>query len=295
MVRTSPSSTDSTIPKSTEQKLNIQLLMKIQGDKAKTWSNASIAFQAGIIAVSAYSTLTENLVTESTSVIIPFVSILVPFIQWRADRLKSNYQSILQKFEFLDSLGWEITPREKSDWLVPLTKKQRKEVTALNRTPQHYFASKKKPSSRRLLENLEESSWWSKELAKFAASVIGIFTMFVILTSIGLLLISIFVAVNQATLVNIAKVITSVLAAVFSIGFVRLSCEYWEFAQFSAKTEKTTSEILDKSKEPKEAEASKLLHEYQIARSNAPMLPNWAWKLNQKKLNVIWNQYRCRD
>jgi hypothetical protein len=216
-------------------------------------------------------------------------------MRWRADYLKGEYQSLLRKFEFFDGLGWLITARERSEWLLSLSGKQRQEVTSSDRMPQHYFSSKKPASALRLLENLEESAWWSKHLGKFTSFVIGFFTIFVMFGSFAVLLIAIQSAVNQATLVNIVKVIVSVLAALFSIGFVRLAFDYWFFSQSSAKFEEASGKLLDNGTVIDQEEATKLLHEYQIARSGAPMIPNWAWKLNEKKLNAIWAQQRCRD
>lgn len=208
--------------------------------------------------------------------------------------LKGAYQSLLRKFEFSDGLGWVILPREKSEWLLVLSKKQHQQVTATDRMPEHYFASNKSPSPERLLENLEESSWWSKHIAKFTSIAFGIFTVAVLLGSFAILLLSIQSAVNQASLISIAKVIVSVIAALFSLGFIRLTIEYALFSQASAKFEEKSCQILDTGKTINREEATKLLHEYQITRAGAPMLPNWAWALNQKRLNPVWTEQRRR-
>ncbi|NJL54933.1 hypothetical protein HC928_06900 [bacterium] len=52
---------------STGQKLNVQLLMKIFGDKAKFWWNFAVALQISIIGLSAFTTLTNILTTEQHS------------------------------------------------------------------------------------------------------------------------------------------------------------------------------------------------------------------------------------
>ncbi len=276
-------------------KLNVQLLMKIQGDRAKFWWVASIWLQVGIIGLSAYTTLTNNFATEIALLIVPVVSIATTLVRWRADVLKGAYQSLLRKFEFYDGLGWAILPREKSEWLLTLSKKEKEQVTAADRMPIHYFASNKPQSAERLLENLEESSWWSKHIAKFSAIIYGTFTALVVVGSLAVLLFSVQAAVGQASLVNIAKVIVSVIAALFSIGFVRLTVEYVQYSQSSAKFEEKACQILDARSIPDQSEATKLLHEYQIVRAGAPMLPNWAWKINEKRLNPIWAEQRLRS
>lgn len=276
------------------QKLNVQLLMKIQGDRAKKWWSGSIALQVGIILLSGYLTMTQSQTTMIALLLVPILSVFAPMMRWRADYLKGGYQSLLRKFEFLDGLGWEITPRERSDWLLMLTEEQRQKVTVSDQMPQHYFASRKQPSVRRLLENLEESSWWSMHLGKSTSVVFATFTVLAVAVSLIILVFSILRAVDQTTLVNITKVIVSVLAGLFSIGFVRLSFEYWMFSQSSARFEETAYKLLDSSADISQEEATKLLHEYQIARSGAPMIPNWAWKWNEKKLNTVWAQQRFR-
>lgn len=276
-------------------KLNVQLLMKLQGDKAKSWWNASIFLQIGVILLSAYSTLTNQLTTETALILIPLLSICAPLMRWRADFLKGRYQSVLRKFEFYDGLGWAITPRERSEWLLTLSRKQEQQVTASDRMPQHYFSSKKPVSVVRLLENLEESSWWSKHLASFSAIIYGGFTALVLFGSFAVLYLSVQATLDQATLLNIAKVIASVIAAVFSLGFFRLTFEYAVFSQASGKFEEGVCKILDAGQTIGQEEATKLLHEYQITRSGAPMIPNWAWRVRQKRLNATWAEQRCRD
>ncbi|NTW01906.1 MAG: hypothetical protein HGA19_11555 [Oscillochloris sp.] len=44
-----------------------------------------------------------------------------------------------------------------------------------------------------------------------------------------------------------------------------------------------------------DVQAIKLLHEYQIARAGAPMLPDWLWSLMQRELNDLWIQHRKRS
>lgn len=294
MTTNSPPTTNTPV-NTTAQKLNVQLLMKLQGDKAKFWWNASVTLQIGIILLSAYTTLTSNFTTETALFVIPIMSICSPLMRWRADALKGAYQSLLRKFEFYDGLGWAILPREKSEWLLALSKKQQQQVTATDRMPVHYFASNKQPSPERLLENLEESSWWSKHIAKFTSIVFGVFTAAVLLGSFAVLLLSIQGAVGQASLISIAKVIVSVIAALFSIGFIRMTVEYALFSQASAKFEEKSCQILDMGKTIDQEEATKLLHEYQITRSGAPMLPSWSWRLNEKRLNPIWAEQRVRN
>lgn len=276
-------------------KLNLQLLMKIWGDEAKFWWNASIMVQVGVILLSAYSTLTQNFTTVTALFLIPIMSVLAPLMKWRADYKKGDYQALLRKFEFFDGLGWTITQLERSDWLASLRTKQRQKITASDRMPQHYFASNKPPSEVRLLENLEESSWWSKHLGKFTAFFIGGTTILTMSVSFVVLLLSVQRATDQTSIESIAKVIVSVIAALFSIGFVRLAVDYWLFSESSAKFENAASKILDDPTPINHEEATKLVHEYQIARSGAPMIPNWAWKCNEKKLNAIWREQRSRD
>ncbi|MBA3869517.1 MAG: hypothetical protein H0X30_10210 [Anaerolineae bacterium] len=276
-------------------KLNVQLLMKIQGEKAKLWWNISVALQVGIIFLSAYTTLTNNFTTETALFVIPIMSICSPLMRWRADILKGAYQSLLRKFEFYDGVGWAILPREKSEWLLTLSEKQKQEVTATDRMPVHYFASNKQSSAERLLENLEESTWWSKHVAKYAAIIFGVFTVFVLFSSFAVLLLAVQGALGQTSLTSIAKVIVSVIAALFSIGFIRMTVEYALFSLTSAKFEEKSCQILDLGKPVDQEEATKLLHEYQITRSGAPMLPSWAWKMNEKRLNPIWAEQRLRS
>lgn len=98
---TSGSSSTTNIEEGPSPKLNVQLLMKIQGDRSKKWWNVSTALQVGIIFLSAYSTMTQNLTTLTALFLIPILSVLAPLMRWRADYLKGIISLYFGSLSFL--------------------------------------------------------------------------------------------------------------------------------------------------------------------------------------------------
>ena len=268
--------------------------MEIQGDKAEFWWWCYIVSRIGIFGFLAYITLINEF-TYVATLFVSGMSILSSLIQWHADCLKGNFQSTLRKLEFRDGLCWQISSRERSEWLVKLSCEQFQNVIATDSIPENYFASNKRASVERLTENLEESSWWSKQLAGRMAIVYAVFFTSIVIACVMLLVLSRRSTLNETQMQNVAIVVLSTIAALFTIGFIRLTVEYLMFWFASSKVEAGVCKILDDGYRIPEEEAIKLVHEYQSARSGSPMIPNRMWKINEKKLNDIWLTQRLRD
>ena len=151
-----------------------------------------------------------------------------------------------------------------------------------------YFASTSSAGPTKLLENLEESSWWSKHQAKRMAmytGAVGIIILFIVLAS---LVITLQITALQSTSEVIAKAAILVILFIISGGYVRLAFDYELFARQADKAE-TLAHQLRQSAQISEVEAIKLLHDYQINRATSPLLPSWLWNMVQKELNELWN------
>ena len=96
-------------------------------------------------------------------------------------------------------------------------------------------------------------------------------------------------AVNQGIATNLAKTAIAIIVFMFSGGYIRLAFSYSKLAQQAAQIENYANRM---TKEPEisEVQAIKLLHDYQITRSAAPMLPTWLWRSMENELNHLWQQ-----
>jgi hypothetical protein len=85
------------------------------------------------------------------------------FLQWLSDRWKSAANQLHRKLDFENSFGWKITDREIMDFLARYAGDIERFCGS---SKENFFASNEPPGSRRALENLRESAWWSMHLSE---------------------------------------------------------------------------------------------------------------------------------
>lgn len=268
--------------------VNPWVLCKCLDLSSKSWWTFSlvcraIAFAIGLVV----------LIPKIPSTPIPFVvagfMIFSELASYRMDYLRGVAQGLRRKLELSDSLGWEISQREMSDLLARCPYSVKKRMT-LEATEEPFFASVEKPGPRRAVENVMESSWWSKHLSE--SMFWRCFTIICcgIIGSLMALVVSILYFNEQSTLSSVARIVTSILLLGMSCGLVRLVVGYFSFSQKSGQIEQQTERLLEKK--VKELDAVKTLHDYQIARSSSPIIPEWIWKQRRSELNELWKKYR---
>lgn len=218
-------------------------------------------------------------------------TIFYVIFQWFSDYYQSRADSILRKIEMWNGLGWAITTKEISDLLVDAPK-----ALSNNQGGSNYFSSGASQSIKRVLENLEESTWYTKHQAKRMSIFLFITSCVGILVAFFTLFISLQNAITQPTASTIADITMSVVVFMFSGGYIRLAYKYLRLFQQAERIEDITYSMIQESltKDIADIQAIKLLHDYQIIRAKSPMLPNWLWTLMEKRLNTLWREHRQR-
>jgi hypothetical protein len=265
--------------------VNLQALMNAQFDAAKFYQNMAALCSVLTLAIDLYVTFTNQYQKELAFLAAGLV-ITSGALLWRSNRLRDTAEGMLRKFELNKGLGWAISARELSDILASAPGSVKK--AARSAAPETYFTDTTGASPTKLLKNLEESAWWTKQLAKrmtvytaavsIVVGVIASFTLIVALES----------ALSQNIADSIAKATISVIVFVFSGGYVKLAFDYNLLAQEADRAEDRACELLKSS--PDEGEAIKALHDYQIARVTAPLIPTLVWKISQKELKSLWDE-----
>jgi hypothetical protein len=161
------------------------------------------------------------------------------------------------------------------------------------------FDSDQPPGPARLVESTQESAWWSKHESRRIAWYLGV-GLAVILTAIFFALTAIISRLqagtpesNAAAAQLVGAVICVVLAFVFSINVVRLLVEFVMFYHSSKAVAERSAHMLEKGT-PDQREALLLVFDYQISRSNSPMLPTFIWKIHGSHLRREWQRFRQR-
>lgn len=211
-------------------------------------------------------------------------------LQWQSDLVKGRAEQLKRKIEFDDGLGWPISQADLSDVIAVLSKKQKKTIEQAVR--ENYFASERSVGAARLLDNLTESSWWSKHLSLTMARWCGSLVAILVLVSLLALGTAVNITQKPSELESTSRVVCAVLTLLMSAGLVKLFLGYQTFFRKSEQIEDKAKALSGLPSPVSESEVIKLMHDYQLARASAPLIPDMVWKSRRDGLNELWNVYR---
>jgi hypothetical protein len=141
-----------------------------------------------------------------------------------------------------------------------------------------------------VLENLDESAWWSQHQA-WKMFVISLTAILVVVVGVIVFLLVMAFAGDAASQVTTARLMVGVLSLLPSLGAFKLVVGYYKFHHAAARSREKAKQLA--RGKPKEPEAVKLVYEYQFARISAPLLPDWLYRWHQDELNKLWEGYRA--
>lgn len=214
------------------------------------------------------------------------------FLQWHSDNTKQRGQYYLRKYEYWSGFGWKPDEQELRDTHIQLPESVRRKVSQ-EPPPGDYFASRSEASPKRVVENLEESSWWSKALSDTAFQVFLATSGVLLFLGFVILVVALqFETTSQATDEKIVRVAISIFVFAFSATYFRTAVEHRKFSDFACRIERETNRLLKQSEKPTEIQAITLLSHYQIARMASPLIPTFIWKMREATLNQSWRQYQ---
>jgi hypothetical protein len=264
-------------------------LVDCLSERAKRWWGATAVIRICAVILGGLSVLVFPKF-KSAAVIVFILYIASEFATWRSDAFKSSAQAILRKLDFGDSFGWVISREEMSDLIVNCPARLRRRIPP--QVDDDYFASSESAGPKRALDNLQESSWWSKHLARRMGHITLSTTLGLVVISVVVLLISINSVQSFDTLTSIGRVVTSALMLILSLGLLRLTVGYYGFAKRAEQAERDAIRLLNGDDDS--LEAVKAWHEYQVSRASAPLIPTSLWKYMNADLNEAWQAYRTR-
>ena len=209
-------------------------------------------------------------------------------LQWYSDTIKSRSESLLRSLDLCHSFDWEISSTDIRE-IVSFVPKKLRDKFNVTSSLESYFASKESPGPRRAIENLLESSWYTRKQAGVMTIICLAVCLFALLSSIVVLMIASQDLNNLSTREGINKVVTSWLLLLFSLGLFRYGWGYFKLRERCIKTEASSLHLLS-SGSIVESDAIKQWYEYQIVRSSSPLLPQWLWSVYEASLNDAWKR-----
>jgi len=258
---------------------------------AKWWWASALWVRLSGFLIAVASTLLGR-APALTSYSVALLTLLAETAGYRSDWARSKAQGLRRRLDLLDSFGWAIPNAEYSDILASVPGYVH--ADALNRpTRGPYFASAAQPGPVRAVENVSESAWFSKHLSEEMGHLCAATIAVTGVSAIAALTAAIHSVGDAAASTSVARVVTSALMLLLSLGVVRMMAGYYAFAHAAATAEAGAERLLE-SGTPSEREALKLVCEYQVSRSASPLIPEWLWQWRRNALNELWRSLRRR-
>ena len=219
------------------------------------------------------------------------------YFTFQSNKLGASAQKLLRAKEFWEGLGIKPNARLLMEASVDATGQLEGSKLELL-TSGLAFASAAVPGKRRLLENVQESSWYSKRLSYEAFIWLAITAVFFVVASWILLFYASSHPSSPATglkTLTISDFLTqlggSLIAFVISARFIETAVAYLEFSRAAEETLTRATELIKKDR-CDDAEAINVVAEYQVARACAPPLPTRLWLNSRIKMNAAWESFR---
>ena len=264
---------------------------KVLYDSTKRYWTGSMAIKIAAVFAGILTTTLVVPPPESLPFIVAAAAFLAEMFQLRSDNLKGRAEAFRRKIEYRDGFGWGIEGAEIADVLAGMT--ARKRAMIAKKASEAYYASSKSPGPARVLENLRESAWWSKHLSSSMRTGCAVVLTVTVAGSIAALYIAAISLPALSDRQNVVRIATATLSLIVSVGLWRFLVGYSGFNLKAERYEKAAADTLKGASE--EIAALKLLHDYQIARASAPIIPDWLWKLRRDGLNELWNAHCKAD
>lgn len=199
-------------------------------------------------------------------------------------RTRNAWEAFHRELELNDSLGHKI--QKHIDILPFITRKQNIKIESGNYYEDSYYSTNTASTST-AFKNVLESSWWSKHLAHTTSTVYLIITIFIVLASTIVIFSVIQNSKDPEVIKTVVEIVVPIVFFIFSMDFIKL---YFGYRNFSSECEKIENKARDflshNNQDP--LSAYSLWFEYQLSRSQAPLIPKLVWHFKKDRLNEIW-------
>jgi hypothetical protein len=280
-----------------EPTYNLRLVENGLFDRAK-WRWAGAIASKGLAALIGALALLIDIPIGYVALGILLLTVLSEVFGYASDSLKSQAQRLHDKLDFHDSLNVEIKSHERRDIMVKVPSRLAAKAKS-DKPPDPYFAAKDEDVVKRGLKNLEESSWWTEHLTEITRNYLCCMSVVLVLACLFYLMAMLFFPYNSNDPAAQAKVLTTearlgvaLLSLLPSLGVIKLITGYHSLSQSAGEMIKKALAMQSNAGATKE-DVVKLWLEYQAKRAAAPMVPGWVYRLNQKRLNELWDQHKA--
>jgi hypothetical protein len=205
-----------------------------------------------------------------------------------SDTSKGRSEAMRRNLDLTDSFGGDVPRKDAADLQAETRERILRKLPAEGEA-EPYFGSTEPPGPTRALENLLESSWWSRRLSHTMSTLYGWVVGAVVTLAILLLVTTLATATSTAGLDTWAKLGTFLIVSISSLGLVRQLAGYRKFETGAGAIEETAEQLLEDGCDD-QIEALRAWQKYHLARTSAPLIPTFIWRLQRDRLNRLWRE-----
>lgn len=266
---------------------DITLLQLMRGrfSAAKRFRCLAIASYVVAALLGLISTLwAQTLFTKITPFAMAFFQGLVFLFENHTQIKRSHAETLKRMIMLEDGLGWSISSKEEADTRAEASWTALRFAKQANTSP--YYTSSEPQGPKRLLDNVQESIFFTRYISSAASNWLWFITTVVFLVGIGALISAILAVPQQNVQVAIAKGAISTLLVVaaglslqeaLTYGRLAKRCEILDERAESMRREQLSIEVV-----------LKLICDYECALLSAPLLPEIIYNRKKNRLNTLW-------
>jgi hypothetical protein len=261
------------------------------------YTTAAIIFQIGAVALATLPQV-RDVFDPYTHWLVLGLALTAPLARLRGDEAKREADHILRRIELSDGMGTPIPRLEVEEVIEDATAMvgclARREE--LDLTP---YASRLGPGPGRLLENIQESAWWSTRLAR-ELSRWETFWGVVLIVACSAALYHFATYVPDAGPAptyarDVAEFAATLLVFIFAEGYHRRGREFDAFARTANRVFEKGTRLKKRDGGAAPEDALGLAMDYFLARQASPRISTIWYRFRKDRLNAAWTRAQADD
>jgi hypothetical protein len=251
---------------------------------SKRWLLATIILTGVFSVCSLVGSLGSSKLSRWLAVITFIIQVLIVLSRRRSDTHYQLSEVVRRPAMLLAGLGRQPSDIETREIAARLgVSGQENRIDA-----ETYYASKSPSGPQRLVEIVEESSFWTADLARHTANLLGIAFKVALFLSFVALYGAIYAGVTSNFSDAAGKILLAFATFYFASDTTQTERKYCDLAETSRRVAEQCGAVKTKFGSELLQEALILADEYNCALASAPVIPEMIYRWYRDRLNAAW-------
>lgn len=211
---------------------------------------------------------------------------------WRSDSLRIDAEWAIRAIELNRGIGYGVDAAR----LASLKSKyfrwlQKPDDSVRDST---YYEASGEPSWALLIAMERESAWWTEQLARKASKTVFVLMCMVALVSMSVMALGGLEVNGNIATTNSAEILLRgyglAISLIVLIDIVHLGLKYHRLSVVARESMRTFTELLDQPHDAGKTRLMVAVSDYQSARREGPLIPDWFKCCHEKSLQSVWDE-----